>query len=119
VKKLMLKLEPIIWGLFGAGMMVGALLYPAWLLVVGLAAPLGVVSPHALSYERMLGLAQNPIGRLVFLVAIALPLWAGAHQIRHLQIDLGGIARDAWFGALCYGVALVGSVLAVLAVVRL
>jgi succinate dehydrogenase subunit D len=119
VKKLMLKLEPVVWSLFGLGMAVGALLYPAWLLMVGLAAPLGAISPHALSYERMLGLASNPIGRLVLLVAIALPLWAGAHQIRHLQIDLGGIARDGWFGALCYAVALAGSVAAVLAVIRL
>ena len=100
-------------------MMVGALLYPAWLLVVGLAAPLNVLSPHALSYERMLGLASHPIGQLAFLVAIVLPLWAGAHQLRHLQIDLGGIARDGWFGALCYAVALAGSVAAVVAVVRL
>ena len=30
-----------------------------------------------------------------------------------------GIARDAWFGSLCYAVALAGSALAVLAVVRL
>ena len=33
MKTLMLKLEPVIWGLFGAGMMVGVLLFPAWLLV--------------------------------------------------------------------------------------
>jgi fumarate reductase subunit D len=119
MKTLMLRLEPVIWVLFGTGMMVAALLYPGWLLMVGLAEPLGVLSPDALSYERALRLAAHPIGRLVLAAAIALPLWGGAHHVRHVAIDFGGIARDAWFGALCYGVALAGSVLAVLAVARL
>lgn len=119
MKTLLLRLEPLIWPLFGAGMMVAALAYPGWLLVVGLAEPLRVLSPDALSYERALGLAAHPIGRLVLLIVIALPLWGGAHHVRHVAIDFGGIARDAWFGSLCYAVALAGSVLAALAVVRL
>jgi fumarate reductase subunit D len=115
----MLKLEPIVWPLFGAGMLVAGLLYPAFLLVATLAQPLGVLSPDALSFERAHALASHPIGRVVLAAAIAFPLWAGAHHVRHLSIDLGGIARDAWFGALCYALALAGSVLAVLAVARL
>lgn len=119
MKTLLLKLEPVIWVLFGAGMLVGGLLYPAWLLMVGLAQPLGALSPEALSYERALALASSLLGRLVLVAAIALPLWAGAHHVRHVAIDFGGVARDGWFGALCYAVALAGSVLAVMAVVRL
>jgi fumarate reductase subunit D len=119
MRKLLLMLEPPIWALFGAGMMVAALLYPGWLLMMGLAEPLGVLSPDALSYERALGLAAHPIGRLVLAAAIALPLWGGAHHVRHVAIDFGGIARDGWFGSLCYGIALAGSVLAVVAVARL
>jgi fumarate reductase subunit D len=56
---------------------------------------------------------------VILAAAIAFPLWGGAHHVRHLAIDLGGIARDAWFGALCYALALAGSVLAVVAVARL
>lgn len=119
MKTLLLKLEPIVWGLFGAGMMVVAFLYPGYLLVTGLAQPMGVLSQDALSYGRVLSLATHPLGRLVLVAAIALPLWAGAHHVRHVAIDFGGIARDAWFGSLCYAVALAGSVAAVLAVVRL
>jgi fumarate reductase subunit D len=115
----MLKLEPIVWPLFGAGMIVAGLVYPAFLLVATLAQPLGVLSADALSFERAHALASHPIGRVVLAAVIALPLWGGAHHVRHLSIDLGGIARDAWFGALCYAVALAGSVLAVLAVIRL
>ena len=119
MKALLLRVEPLVWALFGAGMLVAALLYPGWLLMVGLAEPLGALSGSALSYERALGLAAHPIGRLVLVAAIALPLWAGAHHVRHVAIDFGGIAHDGWFGSLCYAVALAGSVLAVLAVVRL
>jgi fumarate reductase subunit D len=119
LKTLLVRLEPIIWLLFGGGMMVTALLYPGWLFGVGLAEPLGVFSDRALGYDRALALATNPLGRLVIVLAIALPLWAAAHHVRHVQIDFGGVARDGWFGALCYGVALAGSVLAVLAVARL
>lgn len=119
MRTLMLKLEPIIWGLFGAGMMVGALLFPAFLLVVGLAGPLGVLSDGALAYDRLHALFGNPLVRLVLVVGIALPLWAGAHHLRHLAIDFGGIGRDALVGSLCYAVALAGTVLAVIAVTRL
>jgi fumarate reductase subunit D len=119
VKALLVRLEPAIWALFGGGMLVSALFYPALLLVLTLAAPLGVLSPEALAYERALALAAHPIGRLVIAAVIALPLWAAAHQVRHLAIDLGGVARDGWFGSLCYAAALAGSVLAVLAVIRL
>ena len=115
----MLKLEPVIWALFGAGMMVVALAYPAYVLVVGLAGPLGVLPIDALSYERIHGLASSPIGRLVAVVLVALPLWAGAHHVRHVAIDFGGIARDGVVGPLCYAVALVGSVLAILAAAAL
>ena len=119
MKTLMLKLEPIIWALFGAGMMTGGLLLPAFILVVGLAWPLGLVPAEALSLERVHGLVTAPIGRLVVLAAIALPVWGGAHHLRHLWIDLGGIQSDRVVGPLLYGVALVGSVLGVRAVVGL
>jgi fumarate reductase subunit D len=36
MKALMLKLEPIIWLLFGAGMMVGGFVLPAFIATVGL-----------------------------------------------------------------------------------
>ena len=110
----MLKLEPIIWGLFGGGMFVGALLLPAWLLVMGVLVPLGVVD--TVSYDSLYALATNPIGRLAFLAAIVLPLWAGAHQLRHIFLDFGLLKHDGWIGGLLYGVALVCSGLGVVAV---
>jgi fumarate reductase subunit D len=119
MKALMLKLEPIIWQLFGGGMMIGAFLYPAYLLMVGFAAPLGIAPPEALSYERAIALAGSIAGRAILAAAIALPLWAAAHHVRHIFIDFGGLARDGTVGALCYGIAALGSLLAIVAVIRL
>ncbi|MAE96669.1 MAG: fumarate reductase subunit D [Deltaproteobacteria bacterium] len=119
MKTLMLKLEPIIWGLFSGGMMVGGILLPVFVLVVGLGGGFGAVDGQALGYDRIQALATHPIGSLLLLAAMALPLWGGAHHLRHLWIDLGGLKSDGLVGALCYGVALVGSLVAILAVFRL
>ena len=61
----------------------------------------------------------NPIGRLVLFALIALPMWKGAHHVRHLSLDMGGLERDPIVAPLLYGLALVGNALALIAVVRL
>ncbi len=119
MKHPLLKLEPLIWLLFGQGILLGTVLLTPWLLVVGLGVPLGIVPADALSYERAHALGSHLVGRIVLLGLIALPLWKGAHHMRHTLIDLGGARRDAWVAPLLYGIATAGSALAVVAVVRL
>jgi fumarate reductase subunit D len=123
VKHFLLKIEPVIWLLFGGGIMVGTILLPGYLLTVGIAGPLGMLPADALSYERLHGMVSHPVGglvfRLVLLALIALPLWKGAHHLRHFLIDLGGAGRDAVVAPLLYLLAAAGSVLGILAVVRL
>lgn len=124
MKHLLLRLEPLIWLLFGAGIMLGTLLLPGYLLTVGIAGPLGWLPPDALGYGRLHDrLLANPIGgavlRLVLLALIALPMWKGAHHLRALSVDFDGHSRDGLVGGLLYLVAIVGSVLGVVAVVRL
>jgi fumarate reductase subunit D len=119
VKTLLLRLEPVIWLLFGAGIMVGTLLLPAWLLTVGLGAPLGLLPEGALGYERAHAIASNPLGRLVLLAIVALPLWKGAHHLRALFADWLGHERDGLIGSLLYAVAAVGSLLGIYAVLTL
>jgi len=116
MKALMLKLEPIIWLLFGAGMMVGGFVLPAFIATVGLGL---VGDASAYSYDRMVALISNPIARLVALAAMALPLWGGAHHLRHVWIDFGGLSSDGLVGGLLYLVALGGSVAAIVAVATL
>ena len=119
MRKLLLALEPVIWLLFGQGILIGTMLLSGWILVVGLAAPLGLVSGDALAYERARALASHPIGRTFLLGLLVLPLWKGAHHVRSLSLDFGGLERDAIVAPLLYGTALVGSLLALVAVVRL
>ena len=111
MKALLLRLEPIIWLLFGQGILLGTILLTGWVLVVGLLAPLGIAPAHRL--------AASPIGRLLLLAIVALPLWKGAHHLRSLSIDFGGGGRDAAVATLLYGIAAAGSLLAIAAVVRL
>jgi fumarate reductase subunit D len=124
MKALLVRIEPIIWLLFGQGILIGTILLTAWILVIGLLIPLGLVSADALSYERAYRLATAaplgiPIGRLVLLAVMALPLWKGAHHVRSLLLDFGGVERDALVGSTLYATAAVGSLAAVVAVFRL
>ena len=119
MKHLLLRLEPIIWLLFGQGILLGTLLLTGWVLVVGLAIPLGIVPAEALSYPRAHALASSLVGKLVLLALCALPLWKGAHHIRSLALDFGGAERDTAVASLLYAIAGVGSLLAVYAVLSL
>jgi fumarate reductase subunit D len=119
MKALLLRIEPVIWLLFGQGILLGTILLTGWVIAVGLLVPMGIVSPEALSYERAYGLASNIIGRVILLALMALPLWKGAHHLRSLSIDMGGGDRDGAVGTALYLVAVAGSVGAILAVVRL
>ena len=71
MKGLLLKLEPLIWLLFGQGIMIGSMLMTGWLLVVCVLAPLGMIPPAALGFERAHALASHPIGRVVLLGILA------------------------------------------------
>lgn len=120
MKTLLLRLEPVIWLLFGAGIMLGTLLLPGYLLTVGIGGPLGLFPAEALSYERLQGMLAHPIGgilfRLVLLALVALPLWKGAHHLRALSVDFDGHHRDGAVASLLYLVAVAGSVLGIYAV---
>jgi fumarate reductase subunit D len=48
-----------------------------------------------------------------------LPLWKGAHHMRHLSIDFHGADRDAVVAPILYAIATIGSLAGILAVVRL
>jgi len=62
MKHPLLKLEPVIWLLFGQGILVGTVLLTGWVLILGIAAPLGIVDAlgweHA--HELGAGLAESP-----------------------------------------------------------
>lgn len=119
MRQLLLRLEPVIWLLFGQGILIGTLLLTGWALVLGVLLPLGMVPEEALSYDRALRVGGSLLGRLVLLGLAALPLWKGAHHLRSLSIDFGGAERDAVVAPVLYAIAAVGSLLALVGVFRI
>ncbi len=77
------------------------------------------MSPDAVAYERMHGLVASLPGRLVALALVVTCLWNGAHHLRHFNIDLGGLSRDVPVAIALYGIAIAGSLLALLGVIGL
>jgi fumarate reductase subunit D len=119
MKTFLLRMEPLIWFMFGQGIMIGTILLTGWVLVVGLLIPLDIVSADALSYERAHMLGSNIIGRLLLGALLVLPLWKGAHHVRSVSVDFHGGDRDTAVGAVLYLIASIGSIVALIAVVRL
>ncbi len=110
--------KPLVWSLFAGGGMVSAFVTPVMIFVTGFAVPLGLLSEGALAYDRILALAQNPIGKLTLFVVVFLPLWHSAHRLRMTLHDLGVPgARAAMFA--CYGLATLGSIVAAVFLLRI
>jgi len=124
MRAFLLKIEPLIWLMFGQGILIGTMLLTGWILVVGILNPLGFVDPSALAYDRAYSIATAsflglPIGKLILAALLVLPLWKGAHHVRSLHVDFGGAERDGVVGTILYGIALMGSIVGVVAVVGL
>ena len=110
--RLIHRLEPLLWMIFGAGGYLAAFLLPGLVLGVGLLGGLGVLP---LDYEHLHALASSAAGKPVLAVFLIVLFWHCSHHLRHLILDLGG-ARAAAPGAyLSYAVAIV----ATLATVRI
>lgn len=101
--------EPLWWGPFSAGMMVGALFVPVLIVITGLLVPMGVINP-----EHLRNLINNPLTRILLFVVISLSLFHWAHRFRFILFDLGVTCCSGAIAVLCYGSAIVGTVAAAL-----
>ena len=103
--------EPLPWLLFSAGGVAAALFLPLLLLLFGLAVPLGWIS--APSHQALSGLLGNPLTLVVLFGVLMLSLFHWAHRFRYTLYDGLQIQHlNRLVGALCYGGALIGTVLA-------
>jgi succinate dehydrogenase subunit D len=103
--------EPILWLLFSAGGVLSALLAPALLLILGLAFPLGWVTPP--DHAAMLALLRNPLTRLALFLLCSLSLFHWAHRFRYTLYDGLQIKHlNELINVFCYGGAVVGTVVA-------
>lgn len=111
--------QPFFWLLFGAGGMLSALVGAMLVFITGVAAPLGLgVSGNLMSYAHALAFARSLPGKLVLFAVVSLFLWHAAHRIYHSLHDLGiPPGPVAW--AACYGVALLGTLAALVALLAL
>ncbi|PYS51952.1 MAG: fumarate reductase subunit D [Acidobacteria bacterium] len=104
-------IEPLLWLVFSAGGVVAALLIPSLLFVFGLAFPLGWLSPP--SHERLLGILEHPLTRAVVFLLCTLSLFHWAHRFRYTLYDGLQIKHlNELINLLCYGGAIVGTVVA-------
>ena len=103
--------EPLPWLLFSAGGVVAALFLPMLLLLFGLAFPLGWI--FAPPHQALSGLLRNPLTLVVLFGVLTLSLFHWAHRFRYTLSDGLQIQHlNRLVGALCYGGALIGPVLA-------
>lgn len=110
--------KPIVWGLFAAGGTVSAFLVPVMILITCLAVPLGLLPADTLSYKHLLDLLQHAISKLITFGVLFLIIWHAAHRMRITAHDLG-IRSDTVVMLICYGVAAAGTLLMMLALLRI
>jgi fumarate reductase subunit D len=104
-------IEPLLWLLFSAGGVVSALLMPVLIVLFGLAFPLGWLSPP--SHDHLLAVISHLLTRLALFVACMLSLFHWAHRFRYTLYDGLQIKHlNEVIAVLCYGGAIVGSVVA-------
>ncbi len=106
-----LKIEPLLWVLFSAGGVMAALVIPVLLVLFGLAFPLGWLSPP--DHAHLLSMLGHPLTRVVLFVLCMLSLFHWAHRFRYTLYDGLQIKHlNELINSLCYGVAIVGSIVA-------
>ena len=99
--------EPIFWSLFAAGGVVAALFIPILMVITGLILPF---NDKPFAYERIHGAVSHPLIRLLLFILIALPLFHWAHRFRFVLIDIGLKEARGIISVLCYGGAIVGTI---------
>ncbi|MEQ9396240.1 fumarate reductase subunit FrdD [Haliea sp.] len=94
--------EPIAWSLFGAGGMLLAFIGPGLVLSTALLPWLAAENPAA-AHAAIGALLAHPLGKLLVLACIALPLFHTLHRICHGLDDLHLPAPRLPLQLLCYG----------------
>lgn len=110
--------KPIVWGLFAAGGTVSAFLVPALILVTCFAVPLGLLPADVLSYQHLTDLLQHAISKLITFGVLFLIIWHAAHRMRITAHDLG-IRSDTLVMLICYGIAAAGTLLMMIALLKI
>ena len=110
--------EGFFWLLFSAGGVVAAVFLPIQLFLFCLAEPLGLISQP--SYGKLMVLVHSPIAKMYLFVLCTLPLFHWAHRFRFTLYDGLQVKHlNEVIFVLCYGGALVGTLLSGYLLLRL
>jgi fumarate reductase subunit D len=110
-------MEPFLWTLFSAGGVLAALLVPVHLFLFGVALPLGWLPEPSSVY--LLAVLRHPATRVYLFLLCTLALFHGAHRFRYTLYDGLQIKHlNEVINVLCYGGAIIGSVLAAYLLLR-
>jgi fumarate reductase subunit D len=77
--------EPLMWSLFAAGGMVAALVLPALIFALWVAAPLGWIDLG--TPDRLADLLLGPVARVVLFGVFTLCIFHAAHRLRYALYD--------------------------------
>jgi fumarate reductase subunit D len=105
------------WFLFAAGGTIMAFVLPVMLFVTNIGPGIGLFH-SAMSYEAMSSFMSWWIVKLAVLGIIVLGLWHAAHRLRICAHDFG-IRADAGVAAVLYGLATIGSLATLVAVLSI
>lgn len=103
--------EPFVWLGFSAGGMIAALVLPIAAFLFALAVPLGWLSPD---FDHLSAVVTNPVVIVLMIIGFVLLIIHSAHRLRYLLYDGLKIKHRALVGALCYGGAVLASIIAVI-----
>jgi fumarate reductase subunit D len=106
--------EPFWWVPFMAGAGVAAYLMPITILITSVGVARGWLDETGLR-----NLLANPFVRVFLFVLIFLPLFHAAHRLRFILIDLGLKAARDFIAVLCYGSAIVSTLVAAVVALRI
>jgi fumarate reductase subunit D len=106
-------IEPLLWLLFSAGGVLSALVMPILLLLLALAFPFSQVRQAEEDRLHLEALLSNPLIALVLFLLCSLALFHWAHRFRYTLYDGLQIKHlNELVNLICYGGAIVGSVVA-------
>lgn len=105
------RLQGLLWVGFANAAVLGALVVPAHILVQGVLGPLGLVPSFDHRYSTFASALSDPLVKIYLLVVIAASFYLFGHRTRYVIHELGVHGKLA-VGAVLYGLALAGTLLA-------
>jgi len=102
------RVEPLVWLMFSAGGVLAAVFLPILVLLFGVAFPLGWLD--APEYEHLRAVISHPVSLVVLFGLFVLMLVHSGHRFRYTLYDGLQIKKKRTVAVLCYGTALVGSI---------